>query len=226
MEKVQVVWWEGCMCTQVVPLGSAPTLLPACVIRGLYLIEFVDVDGDFGSREELFYTISWDFAILSVQPLCCVKSSVLSCVLLFQRLRLSRSSSLFLIEKRMKKLLSEQWFYAWDDVFRSKELGGSWSADGCKVVSSASNGTVCECNHLTSFTSISVYDKVQPEHFNSLHMLPTFYPAKHAFPIVARVVEFARALCDYNVKELRSRDESKDTEKRVKWTAPSLLSPT
>lgn len=115
--------------------------------------------------------------------------------------------------------------YAWDDVFRSKELGGSWSADGCKVVSSASNGTVCECNHLTSFTSISVYDKVQPEHLNSLHMLPTFCPAEHAFSIVARLVEFARALCDYNVKELRSWDESKDTEKRMKWTAASLLSP-
>ena len=188
------------MWTQVVPLGSAPTLLPASVIRGLYVIEFVDVDGDFGSGED------------SVQPLCCVKASVLSCVLLFPRLRLTGSLSFFLIEKGIKKLLLELWFYAWDDVFRSEELGGSWSADGCKVVSSASNGTVCECNHLTSFTSISVYDKVQPEHFYSLHMLPTFYPAEHAFPIVARVVEFARVLCDYNVKELRSRDESKDPE--------------
>ena len=55
-------------------------------------------------------------------------------------------------------------------------------------------------------------------------MLSTFYPAKHAFPIVARVVEFARALCDYDVKDLRGWDESKDTEKRVKWTAASLLS--
>ena len=91
---------------------------------------------------------------------------------------------IFLIEKLIKKLLLEHSLYAWDDVFRSKELGGSWSADGCKVVSSASNGTVCECNHLTSFTSISVYDKVQPEHFNALHMLPTFYPAKHAFSII------------------------------------------
>ena len=89
---------------QVVPLGSAPTLLPACVIRGLYLIEFVEVDGDFGSREELFYIISWDFAILSVQPLCCVKSSVLSCVLLFQRLRLSRSSSLFFNREANEKV--------------------------------------------------------------------------------------------------------------------------
>ena len=202
------------MWTQVVPLGSAPTLLPACVIRGLYVIEFVNVDGDFGSGED------------SVQPLCCIKASVLSCVLLFQRLQLFRSLSLFLIEKRTKNLLSEQWFYAWDDVFRSKELGGSWSADGCEVVSSTSNGTVCECNHLTSFTSISVYDKVQPEHFNSLHMLPTFYPAKHAFSIIVWVVEFARVLCDYNVKELRSRDESKDTEQRMKCTAASLLSPT
>ncbi|KAJ7391864.1 hypothetical protein OS493_016154 [Desmophyllum pertusum] len=45
------------------------------------------------------------------------------------------------------------------DFEKSKELGGSWSADGCRVVSSGSNGTVCECDHLTSFTSLSVYDK-------------------------------------------------------------------
>ena len=215
------------MWTQVVPLGSAPTLLPACVIRGLYLIQFVDVDGDFGSREQLVYVVLWDFAVLSVQPLCCVKASVLSCVLLFQRLRLSRSLSFFLREKLIKKLLLEHWLYAWDDVFRSKELGGSWSADGCKVVSSANNGTVCECNHLTSFTSISVYDKVQPEHFTSLHLLPTFCPAKHGLSIIVWVVEFARALCDYDVKELRSWDESKDTEKRVKKKIElPLLSPT
>ena len=134
---------------------------------------------------------------------------------------------IFLREKLIKKLLLEHWLYAWDDVFRSKELGGSWSADGCKVVSSANNGTVCECNHLTSFTSISVYDKVQPEHFTSLHLLPTFYPAKHGLSIIVWVVEFARALCDYNVKELRSWDESKDTEKRVKKRIElPLLSPT
>lgn len=94
------------------------------------------------------------------------------------------------------------------------------------MVSSASNGTVCECNHLTSFSSISVYDKVQPKRFNCLHMLPTFYPAKHAFCTIAGVGEFAGVLCDYNVEELRSRDESKDTEKRVKGTAASLTSPT
>jgi len=45
------------------------------------------------------------------------------------------------------------------DFERSKELGGSWSSDGCRLVSSASNGTVCECDHLTSFASLSVYDK-------------------------------------------------------------------
>ena len=81
----------------------APTLLPACVIRGLYLIEFVDVDGDFGSREEFVYIVLWDFAVLSVQPLCCVKASVLSCVLLFPRLRLTGSLSFFFNREANKK---------------------------------------------------------------------------------------------------------------------------
>ena len=51
---------------------------------------------------------------------------------------------------------------AWTSLssFRSKDLGGSWSAEGCRVVSSGSNGTVCECDHLTSFATLSVYDKV------------------------------------------------------------------
>lgn len=45
------------------------------------------------------------------------------------------------------------------DFEKSKDLGGSWSSDGCQVVSSGRNGTVCECNHLTSFALLSVYDK-------------------------------------------------------------------
>lgn len=42
---------------------------------------------------------------------------------------------------------------------KSKELGGSWSSQGCRLVSISSNETVCECDHLTSFALLSVYDK-------------------------------------------------------------------
>ena len=213
------------MWTQVVPLGSAPTLLPACVIRGLAwynsstLTAISDPRG-IGLRRIVRFRCPLRSATLLRKGLCFILRSPVSTAAIIPFI------VIFLREKLTKKLLLEHWLYAWDDVFRSKELGGSWSADGCKVVSSASNGTVCECNHLTSFASISVYDKVHPALFNSLHMLLTFYPAKHAFSIIVWVVEFARVLCDYNVKELRSRNESKDTEKREKWTAASLLSPT
>lgn len=45
--------------------------------------------------------------------------------------------------------------------YRSKELGGSWSPEGCRLVSSSSNNSKdCECDHLTHFALLSVYDKV------------------------------------------------------------------
>ncbi|XP_074622246.1 uncharacterized protein LOC141880636 [Acropora palmata] len=46
------------------------------------------------------------------------------------------------------------------DFNKSKELGGSWSSEGCRLVSSSSNNSkICECDHLTHFALLSVYDK-------------------------------------------------------------------
>ncbi|KAK2570207.1 Adhesion G protein-coupled receptor B3 [Acropora cervicornis] len=50
------------------------------------------------------------------------------------------------------------------DFNKSKELGGSWSSEGCRLVSSSSNNSkICECDHLTHFALLSVYDKRKAE---------------------------------------------------------------
>ncbi|XP_048580125.1 uncharacterized protein LOC5504243 isoform X2 [Nematostella vectensis] len=60
-------------------------------------------------------------------------------------------------QKRSEKKFAVRCVF-WDFT-KDKSLGGSWSSEGCRLLSSSSNATVCECDHMTSFSAIAVYDK-------------------------------------------------------------------
>ncbi|KAM9843255.1 adhesion G protein-coupled receptor E5 [Aulostomus maculatus] len=49
--------------------------------------------------------------------------------------------------------------------WNASEDGGSWSTDGCSVLESSSNYTVCSCNHLSSFAVLMALYEIEEDKF-------------------------------------------------------------